>query len=69
MTPGIRSGRPTDPSMRTPGELQGWVVWLKQAIDPDWRPDEWDPANWLFTGDLANPRTAAWKSPPRPVTR
>ena len=61
MTPASAVVSPLTPASRTPGDLQGWVVWLEQAIDPDWRPDEWDPANWLFTGDLANPRTAAWK--------
>jgi integrase len=52
---------PITPASRTPGDAQGWVEWLKQAIDPDWRHDEWDPAHWLFTGDLGNPRTAVWK--------
>lgn len=47
MTPASAVVSPLTPASRT--------------IDPDWRPDEWDPANWLFTGDLANPRTTAWK--------
>ena len=47
MTPASAVVSPLTPASRT--------------IDPDWRPDEWDPANWLFIGDLANPRTTAWK--------
>src|SRR6185437_15765589 len=42
-------------------DLSAWVGWPNPAIDPDWRPEEWDPENWLFTGDLDNPRTAMWK--------
>jgi hypothetical protein len=34
--------------------------WLRAHLDPAWRPGEWDPQRWLFTGDLASDRTAAW---------
>jgi integrase len=37
-----------------------WSVWLRGRLDPDWRPGEWDDKILLFTGDLANDRTAAW---------
>ena len=38
-----------------------WLEWLTAHIDRDWRPGEWDEVLWLFTGDLDNPRTAAWR--------
>jgi integrase len=51
----------------------GWLDWLEAHIDKGWRATEWDPVLWLFTGDLDNPRTAAWpcRSPgcPTPTRR
>lgn len=41
-------------------EWPGWLDWLRDRLDPDWRPGEWDHTILLFTGDLANDRTAAW---------
>ncbi|MEO8522090.1 MAG: tyrosine-type recombinase/integrase [Acidobacteriota bacterium] len=38
----------------------GWLDWLRARLDPGWRAGEWDPAAWLFTGDLHSARTAAW---------
>jgi integrase len=38
-----------------------WQAWLREQADPAWRPGEWDMASWLFTGDLDNPQTGAWK--------
>lgn len=38
-----------------------WQEWLVAHIDPRWRTSEWDQSLWLFTGDLDNPRTAAWR--------
>ncbi|MBV9139792.1 MAG: hypothetical protein JO115_02520, partial [Pseudonocardiales bacterium] len=46
---------------KSASDLQGWVVWLERALAPAWRVDEWDAANWLFTGDVTNPRTSVWK--------
>jgi integrase len=47
-----------------PGEprpaRQGWLEWLRDRLDPAWRPGEWDGQTLLFTGDLESPRTAAW---------
>ena len=37
-----------------------WLEWLVSRVDDRWRPGEWDPALWLFTGDLGSDRTAAW---------
>lgn len=37
-----------------------WLVWLRDRLDPNWRAGEWDHQALLFTGDLANDRTAAW---------
>jgi integrase len=44
-----------------PLDSGAWCAWLGERVDPGWRPGEWDMACWLFTGDLGNPRTAAWK--------
>ena len=38
-----------------------WLEWLTSHIDRKWRPGEWDEVLWLFTGDLDNLRTAAWR--------
>ncbi|MGW3826573.1 tyrosine-type recombinase/integrase [Streptomyces sp. NPDC005071] len=35
-----------------------WEEWLRDAIDPRWRPNEWDGDQLLFTGDVHNPRTS-----------
>ncbi|MEU9230677.1 site-specific integrase [Streptomyces massasporeus] len=40
-------------------DCAGWQNWLGDHIDPAWRPGEWNQDCWLFTGDLASPRTAA----------
>lgn len=39
---------------------RGWLEWLHARLNPDWRAGEWDGQTLLFTGDLDNPRTAAW---------
>lgn len=52
----LNPGAPTSLS-----DLRGWVIWLERAVASGWRGDEWDAANWLFTGDVTNPRTAVWK--------
>lgn len=44
-----------------PLDTGAWGAWLREQVDPGWRPGEWDMACWLFTGDLGNPRTGAWK--------
>lgn len=36
-----------------------WRRYLREDIDPEWRPDEFDPQRWLFTGDPDNPRTTS----------
>jgi len=41
-----------------------WTAWLRSEVADNahgWRPGEWDPETLLFSGDLENPRTAAWK--------
>lgn len=45
---------------RQPEGDSGWLSWLLAHLDPAWRPGEWDQQRWLFTGDLASDRTAAW---------
>ncbi|MFE5947594.1 site-specific integrase [Streptomyces sp. NPDC056480] len=39
----------------------GWQKWLRERVDPHWRPGEWEEQWWLFTGDADNPRTSIWK--------
>jgi len=39
----------------------GWLGWLVAHVEATWRPGEWDQEDWLFTGDLENPRTVAWR--------
>jgi integrase len=38
-----------------------WQEWLVAHVEPTWRSSEWDQSLWLFTGELDNPRTAAWR--------
>ncbi|MFF7251511.1 tyrosine-type recombinase/integrase [Embleya sp. NPDC008237] len=38
---------------------RAWSTWLRDHLDPSWRPGEWDAGQWLFTGDLDNPRTSS----------
>ncbi|PJJ03471.1 integrase [Streptomyces sp. 2333.5] len=40
--------------------LEQWQLWLAGKINPDWRPGEWDPQSWLFSGDVDNPATVAF---------
>ncbi len=51
----------------------GWLEWLAANSDPRWRPAEWDRERWLFSGDLDNERTLAWRcrtpSCPTPTRR
>lgn len=42
-------------------ELAAWAAWLAEAVDPGWRPGEWEHEKLLFTGDFDHPRTTAWK--------
>jgi integrase len=42
-------------------DWSGWQHWLREQVDPGWRPGEWDERWWLFTGDADNPRTSVWK--------
>jgi len=37
-----------------------WCSWLRAHLEATWRPDEWDDAHALFTGDLTSDRTIAW---------
>ena len=46
------------PDERGDGQLpDGWLGWLRERLDPQWRASEWDPARLLFTGDPASPAT------------
>lgn len=38
--------------------LTGWADWLRDRLDPEWRPGEWDADLLLFVGDPSNPRTS-----------
>lgn len=39
-------------------ESQTWVEWLRDRVDPKWRPDEWDEKSLTWTPNPANPGTA-----------
>ncbi|MFF3491271.1 tyrosine-type recombinase/integrase [Streptomyces sp. NPDC002795] len=45
------------PELETPGV--GWLAWLRQHVQPDWRPGEWDHGRMFFDGDLDNDATGA----------
>jgi len=51
------------PLRQLPSRLdhESWVTFLHQSVLPDglWRPGEFDPARWLFTGDPDNPMTTS----------
>lgn len=37
-----------------------YLAFLRQRINRNWRPSEWDSKHWHFTSDPANPLTAAY---------
>jgi integrase len=39
-------------------DTAAWGGWLRDRVDPAWRPGEWDAASWLFTGNPDNPATS-----------
>jgi integrase len=41
--------------------LRDWRDWLQQALEPDWRPSEWQPDLDLFNGRIDNPTTRVWE--------
>ena len=42
-----------------PPEQDGdWARWLGEHTDPAWRPAEWQPLVWLFTGSVEEPSTS-----------
>jgi hypothetical protein len=46
------------PGGRGDGQLiAGWLGWLRERLDPQWRTGEWDQDRLLFTGDPASPAT------------
>lgn len=55
----LRAAQPAQERRPSPVEPE-WVDWLRERLDPSWRAGEWDPESLLFTGDLANDRTAVW---------
>jgi hypothetical protein len=60
VTARLASVSPLVPAPQLPADVEAWTAWLEAAVDPSWRADEWDAANWLFTGDVTMPRTAVW---------
>lgn len=61
MTTSVLRLVPAGGAGRRPGPDAGWLGWLVTHVDAGWRPGEWDQERWLFTGDLDNDRTAAWR--------
>ncbi|MFE9009414.1 tyrosine-type recombinase/integrase [Streptomyces sp. NPDC007875] len=48
------------PRTENAGDLNngGWAAWLQGHLDPAWRPSEWRPECWLFTGSVQEPRSS-----------
>lgn len=44
-----------------PAEAAAWAEWLSSNTPPAWRPGEWDAATRLFTGDVGNRSTVAYR--------
>ena len=40
-------------------DRNAWMVFLQKRLAPGWRPGEFDPEVWLFTGDPDNPATTS----------
>ncbi|MEU9546846.1 hypothetical protein [Streptomyces mirabilis] len=47
----------TTPTAAASGD-EAWAEWLREHTDPVWRPTEWRPQVWLFTGNPHEPRTS-----------
>ncbi|MFH8534756.1 hypothetical protein ACH4GE_41045 [Streptomyces tendae] len=37
---------------------EGWGPWVTARLDSAWRPTEWQPDCWLFTGSVHEPRSS-----------
>lgn len=62
------SARSAEPAASVPAAVAGgavrdlgrrfdheeWVRFLRERITEEWRPDEFDPDTWMFTGDPTN---------------
>lgn len=40
-------------------DRDAWTAFLQERLAPGWRPGEFDPEAWLFTGDPDNPATTS----------
>ena len=60
-----RSGEGREAGAPAPGlapdVAAGWLAWLSANTPTDWRSGEWDPATRLFTGDVGNRSTVAYR--------
>ncbi|MEV4001945.1 tyrosine-type recombinase/integrase [Actinomadura sp. NPDC049753] len=45
----------------SPEEAASWSQWLSANTPPGWRPGEWDRSTRLFTGDVSNRSTVAYR--------
>ncbi|MFE3906733.1 tyrosine-type recombinase/integrase [Streptomyces sp. NPDC059153] len=52
LVPAPRTAVPPD------SDAAGWGPWLTARLDPAWRPTEWRPDCWLFTGSVHEPRSS-----------
>ncbi len=52
--PGLSPGLP-------PEQAASWLEWLAANTPPQWRPGEWDRSTRLFTGDVNNRSTVAYR--------
>ncbi|MFD1541757.1 tyrosine-type recombinase/integrase [Nonomuraea guangzhouensis] len=44
-----------------PAQAEIWTAWLSANTPSPWRVGEWDAATWLFTGDVDNRSTVAYR--------
>ncbi|MFG2546967.1 tyrosine-type recombinase/integrase [Streptomyces sp. NPDC048594] len=44
-----------------PKVLTEWTAWLRERIEPGWRPGEWDHGAHLFSGDVDHAGTAVYR--------
>ncbi|KUL69412.1 MULTISPECIES: tyrosine-type recombinase/integrase [unclassified Streptomyces] len=57
--PRLPAGQTADGA--APKVLAEWTRWLRERVDPAWRPAEWDGDAHLFSGDVDNPGTAVYR--------
>lgn len=57
MTQSVPLGAATPVSYLPTSDRPGWLEWLEDHVDTNWRSGEWNNSSWLFTGEPDNPAT------------